>query len=108
MSHGPILSHFGVPHASRPSMIGMVKDKNRKMTVQETTMVYAEVPAMETSEVPHTNSTESAAAVQIAATGVRNCGLTFESAVEPGRPRSRANAKIMRGAEVTVASPQRS
>ena len=26
---------------------------------------------METSEVPHTNSTESAAAVQIAATGVR-------------------------------------
>ena len=66
------------------------------------------MPATETSEEPHTNSTESTAPVQIAATGVRYFGLTLASAVEPGRPPSRENAKIMREAEVTVASPQRS
>ena len=61
---------------------------------------------METSEVPQTNSTDSTAPVQIAATGVRYFGLTLASAVEPGRPPSRENAKIMRDAEVTVARPQ--
>src|SRR6476660_8684727 len=39
MFHGPILSHFGVPQASRPSVMGKVKERNKKMTVQETTMV---------------------------------------------------------------------
>ena len=36
--HGPILSHFGVPQASIPSTIGTVNDRNRKMTVHDTTM----------------------------------------------------------------------
>ena len=48
------------------------------------------------------------APVQIAATGVRYVGLTLASAAEPGSPPSRANAKIMREADVTVARPQRS
>ena len=39
MFHGPILSHFGVPQANRPSAIGTVKERNRKITVQDTTMV---------------------------------------------------------------------
>src|SRR5260370_37855630 len=51
--------------------------------------------------------TARVAAVQIAATGVRNFGLTLFSALEPGRPSSRENAKIMREAEVTVARPHR-
>src|SRR5262245_28893239 len=85
-SHGPILSHFGVPQASSPRVIGTVNDRNRKMTVHETTMVYADVPAIETSEVPQTNSTDRAAPVHIAATGVRYFGLTAASIFEPGRP----------------------
>src|SRR5215510_11451928 len=75
-SHGPILSHFGVPQVRSPRVIGTVNDRNRKMTVHETTMVYADVPAIDTSEVPQTNSTDSTALVQIAATGVRYFGLT--------------------------------
>ncbi len=78
------------------------------MTVHDTTIVYAEVPATEISDEPQTNRTESTAAVQIAATGVRYFGLTFDSAPEAGRPPSREKAKIMREAEVTVARPQSS
>ncbi|MNR68281.1 hypothetical protein D3C85_1927440 [compost metagenome] len=37
--HGPILSHFDVPQANRPSVIGIAKEKNRKMTVHDTTIV---------------------------------------------------------------------
>ncbi len=43
----------------------------------------------------------------MAATGVRNCGLTLASAFDAGRPLSREKAKIMRDSEVTVARPQR-
>lgn len=43
--------------------------------------------------------------VQIAATGVRYFGLTFDSAFDAGRPPSREKAKIMRETEVTVARP---
>ena len=66
------------------------------------------MPATETSDEPQTNSTESTAPVQIAATGVRYVGLTLASAAEPGRPPSREKAKIMREAEVTVARPHSS
>ena len=48
------------------------------------------------------------AAVQIAATGVRKPGCTRFSAFDAGSPPSRAKAKIIREAEVTVASPQMS
>ena len=46
------------------------------------------------------------AAVQIAATGVRKLACTRLSVAEAGRPPSRAKAKIMREADVTVARPQ--
>ena len=59
------------------------------------------------SDAPQTNSTARVAPVQIAATGVRYFGLTFDRAPSRGRPPSRAKAKIMREAEVTVARPQR-
>ena len=39
MFHGPIFGHFGVPQANMPSTIGMMKEKNRKITVQDTTIV---------------------------------------------------------------------
>src|SRR6478735_2510728 len=103
--HGPILSHFEVPQANRPSAIGIAKEKNRKMTVQETTIEYTGVSPIETSEDPHTNRTDRIEPVQMAATGVRYCGLTFERALEAGRPPSRENAKIMRDTDVTVARP---
>jgi len=46
MSHGPIVGHFGPPMVNRPSPIGSAKDKNRKITVQDTTIESARVPAM--------------------------------------------------------------
>lgn len=59
------------------------------------------------AEVNQTKSTDSAEAAQIAATGVRNPGLTVASGREtPGMPPSREKAKSMREAEVTVARPQ--
>src|SRR6201987_4845982 len=62
---------------------------------------------MVTSEAPQTNRTARIEAVQIAAFGVRWTGLTFFRKLEPTRPSSRAKAKIMREAEVTVARPHR-
>src|ERR1700686_2608666 len=84
--HGPIFGHFGPPKANRPSAIGMMKEKNRKITVQDTTMEYTGVSPMEITEEPHTNSTDSAAPAQIAALGVRCLGDTLASALEKGRP----------------------
>ena len=54
-------------------------------------------------------SKHEAVAVQIAVTGVRKVGETLASAAEPaGMPSSRAKAKSMRLADVTVARPQSS
>ncbi|MNF17272.1 hypothetical protein D3C80_2206740 [compost metagenome] len=39
MFHGPMVGHFGVPKVNRPSTMGMMNEKNRKITVQDTTMV---------------------------------------------------------------------
>src|ERR1700688_2589590 len=89
----------------RPSAIGMMKEKNRKITVHETTMEYTGVAPMEITEEPHTNSTEATAPAQIAALGVRCRGDTRASDLEKGRPPSRAKANIMREREVTVARP---
>src|SRR5262245_29149367 len=50
---------------------------------------------------------ESALVAQIATTGVRKRGWTRRSAREAGSPPSRANAKVIREADVTVARPQR-
>ncbi len=61
---------------------------------------------MDTSDDPQTNSTARVAPVQMAATGVRCFGETEASALEAGRPPSRAKAKIIRETEVTVARPQ--
>ena len=43
ISHGPIVGHFEVPCANKPKAIGMANEKNRKITVQETTIVYTGV-----------------------------------------------------------------
>ncbi|MCY1446049.1 hypothetical protein D9M71_625950 [compost metagenome] len=43
----------------------------------------------------------------MAATGVRWAGETDASALDAGRPPSRAKAKIIRDTDVTVARPQR-
>src|SRR3989344_3914804 len=86
--------------------MGMMKEKNRKITVQETTMVYTGVSPIDITDDPQTNSTASVAPVQMAATGLRKVGETEARALEQGRPPSRENAKIMRETEVTVARPQ--
>ena len=39
MFHGPIVGHLLVPQANMPKTIGMANEKNRKMTVHETTIV---------------------------------------------------------------------
>ncbi len=39
MFHGPIFGHFAVPMAKKPSAIGTVNERNRKISVQYTTMV---------------------------------------------------------------------
>ncbi|MNP33838.1 hypothetical protein D3C76_1271000 [compost metagenome] len=39
MFHGPMVGHFDVPKVNRPSAMGMAKEKNRKITVQDTTIV---------------------------------------------------------------------
>ena len=66
------------------------------------------VPPIDTVCAIQTKRNSSTAAVQIAATGVRNLGLTFETHLEmSGRPPSREKAKIIRDAEVTVAKPHR-
>ena len=36
--HGPIFGHFGPPMVRKPSAIGTAKDRNRKITVQDTTI----------------------------------------------------------------------
>ena len=42
MFHGPILSHFGVPQVIRPSVIGMVKERKRKIIGEEFVNVFEE------------------------------------------------------------------
>jgi hypothetical protein len=95
------------PWAISPSAMGIAKEKNKKMTVQETAIVWAEAPAIVMSEAPQTNRKARVAPVQIAVLGVRWAWLTFFRKLEPTKPSSRAKAKIMRDAEVTVARPQR-
>ena len=91
-----------------PSAIGTVKDRNRKITVHDTTIEYAGVPAIVIAEVNQTNSVASVAAVQIEATGTRRRALTLASAADaPGMPPSRENANSMRETLVTVARPHR-
>src|SRR5690242_4470359 len=93
MFHGPMWGHFLPPMANRPSAIGRVNDRNRKITVHDTTMEYAGVPAIVMELVNQTNSVASTAAVQIDAIGVRRRGLTLASAFEaPGMPPSREKA----------------
>src|SRR5262245_4604783 len=53
------------------------------------------------------NRTEATATPQIATAGLRNRGETCRTAAENGSPPSRAKAKAIRDAEVTVARPQR-
>ena len=38
MFHGPIVGHLLVPQANMPSTIGMANEKNRKITVHDTTI----------------------------------------------------------------------
>src|SRR5260221_11806179 len=83
----------------------MMKEKNRKITVHDTTMEYTGVSPIEITEEPHTNSTDRAEPAQIEALGVRCRGDTRASTREKGRPPSRERANIMRDSEVTVASP---
>ncbi|MNC65086.1 hypothetical protein D3C81_1846520 [compost metagenome] len=69
--HGPMVGHLALPKVNRPSTMGMMKEKNRKITVHDTTMVYTGVSPMEITDEPQTNSTASVAPVQMAATGLR-------------------------------------
>ena len=108
MSHAPIVGHRGPPIANSPNTIGMLHEMKKKMTVQDTTTVYTGVPPASNHLAPPVKRTEATAPLQIAAVGVRRVGETRASCVENGRPPSRANAYIMRDADVTVAKPHNS
>src|SRR5689334_2916016 len=82
MFHGPIFGHLAVPMVKKPRAIGTVNDRNRKIRVAFTTMVYMLVPPIETVCAIQTKRNSRTAPVQIAATGVRNLGLTFDTHLE--------------------------
>ena len=69
-------------------------------------MIDVTATATEYASAHATNITARPAPTQVAATGVRHYGLTFDNISENGKPLSRANANIMREIEVTVAKPQ--
>src|SRR5258707_14641045 len=83
----------------------MMKEKNRKITVHDTTMEYTGVSPIEITEEPHTNSTDRAEPAQIEALGVRCRGDTRASDLEKGRPPSPGKANIRRRSEVPGARP---
>src|SRR5262245_15391872 len=65
------------------------------------------VVMVEYTGVYRVNAMASVLIVQMATEGVRWLALMRRSCFEKGRPPSRANAYVMREAEVTVASPQK-
>ena len=53
----------------------VVNESNRKITVHDTTIEYAGVPAIVIDDVNHTNSTDSIDPAQMAFSGVRHNGI---------------------------------
>ena len=108
MSHGPIVGHFGVPMAKKPSAIGTVKDRNRKISVA----VHhdgVDVGAADRDGLrqPDEQDLEDGAGPDRRHRRAESATDRGQRLGADGRPPSRENAKIMRDAEVTVARPHR-
>lgn len=97
-SQGPNVFHHR-PCANTPIAVGRTYETYKKIT--HTTVI------VEYTGVDTVNNIAAMETSQMATGGVRNVGDTHRTQDEAGRPPSRANAKAMRDAEVTVARPQK-